>query len=126
MNTDNSITAAIFAAFLKCPTKAHLLAIGEPAPDTYFANIEARISSMYKAAAKQRLRVGTELAEPFDFRQLRRNPNFATIAHDVDCETAVFDFTRPRHRPVGRQSRESSPSGPFVPVLFLPSDKPNL
>jgi len=75
MNTNNSITAAAFAAFLKCPTKAHLLSIGEFAPDTYFANIEARISSMYKAVAKQRLRVGTELAEPFDFRQLAQ-PQF--------------------------------------------------
>src|SRR5262249_29186920 len=95
---NNSITAATFAAFLKCPTKAHLLAIGEPAPDTYFANIEARITSMYKVVAKQRLRVGIELTEPFDFRQLWRNPNFATTTHDVDCETAVFDFTRPPHR----------------------------
>src|SRR6266436_2856741 len=96
MDTNSSITAAIFAAFLKCPTKAHLLAIGEPAPDTYFANIEARISSMYKAAAKQRLCVWTELAEPFDFGQLWHNPNGATTTHDVDCETAVFDFTLPR------------------------------
>ena len=81
---------------------------------------------MYKAAAKQRLCFGTELAEPFDFGQLWRNPNGATTTHDVDCETAVFDFTLPRHRPGGRQSPKLSPSGPLVPVLFLPSDKPNL
>src|SRR5215471_6613730 len=48
MKTNNSITAAVFSAFLKCHTKAHLLAIGEPAACTYFTDIEARISSMYK------------------------------------------------------------------------------
>jgi hypothetical protein len=51
MKTNNSITAAVFSAFLKCHTKAHLLAIGEPAACTFFTDIEARISSMYKAVA---------------------------------------------------------------------------
>ena len=36
MDTNNPITAAVFSAFLKCPTKAHLMAIGEPAPSAYF------------------------------------------------------------------------------------------
>ena len=34
------------------------------------ANIEGRISSMYKAVAKQQLRVGAEIAELLDFGQL--------------------------------------------------------
>ncbi len=123
MKTNNSITAAVFSAFLKCPTKAHLLAIGEPAPCTYFADIDARISSMYKAVARRRLGVETELAEPLDFGQLWCSPDCATITHDVDCETAVYDFTLP---PGGRQSQEPSPSCAFVPVLFLPWDKPSL
>jgi hypothetical protein len=55
MDANNSIRAAVFAAFLKCPTKAHLLAIGEPAPATYFTDIEARISSMYKSAVTRTL-----------------------------------------------------------------------
>jgi hypothetical protein len=125
MNTNNSIAAAVFAAFLRCPTKAHLLAIGESAPDTYFTDIEAGISSMYKAGAMQRLRVGTELAESFDFGKLWRDPNYATTTHDVDSETTVFDFTLPRCGPGGRQSREPFPSSLFVPVVFVPS-KPNL
>src|SRR5208337_4583299 len=58
MDASNPITAAVFSAFLKCSTKAHLLAIGEPAPDSFFANIEARISSMYRTAAERRLRIG--------------------------------------------------------------------
>ena len=126
MDASNSITAAVFSAFLKCPTKAHLVAIGEPAPGTFFADIEARISSMYKAAAKRRLRVGAEVAEPLDFGQLWRSLDYETITHYVDCETAVYDFALPPHRPGGRQPQESSPSGTFVPVLFLPWDKPDL
>ena len=54
MNATIRITAAEFSAFVKCPTKAHLLAINEPPPGTFFADIEARMSSMFKAAAKRR------------------------------------------------------------------------
>ena len=49
-----------------------------------------------------------------------------TITHYVDCETAVYDFAPPPHRPKERQSQQSSPSRTFVPVLFLPWDKPDL
>jgi predicted RecB family nuclease len=123
MDTTNSITAAVFSAFIKCPTKAHLLAIGEPPPGTFFADVEARISSKYKAVAKRCLRVGAEEAEPLEFGQLWRSLDYATITHDVDCETAVYDFALPPHRPRSRQSQKSKPSGTFVPVLLLPRDK---
>ena len=105
MDASNPITAAVFSAFLKCPTKAHLLAIGEPAPSSYFVNIEARISSMYKAVAKQRLRVGAEVAELLDFGQLWRSLDYEAITHHVDCETAVYDFALPPHRPDDRPVR---------------------
>ena len=126
MVASNPITAAVFSAFLKCPTKAHLLAIGEPPPGTFFADIEARISSMYKTVAKQRLRLGAEVAEPLDFGQLWRSLDYEAITHHVDCETAVYDSALPPHRPGGRQPQESSPSGPLVPVLFSPWDKSEL
>jgi predicted RecB family nuclease len=93
----------------------------------YFADIETRISSMYKAVANRHRRVETEVAaEPLEFGQLWRSPGHATTTHYIDCETAVYDFTLPHHKPGRRRPRESSPSGPFVPVLFLPWDKPNL
>jgi len=123
MDASNSITAAVFSAFIKCPTKAHLLAIGESPPGTFFAEVEARMSSMYKAMAKRRLHVGAEEAEPLEFVQLWRGPDYATITHDVDCETAVYDFALPPHRPGGRQPQKSKPSRTFVPVLLIPRDK---
>ena len=89
MDASNPIAAALFSAFLKCPTKAHLLAIGEPAPGSYFVDIEARISSMYKAVAKVQRRVGAEVAEFLDLRQLGCSLDYEVATHYVDCETAV-------------------------------------
>jgi predicted RecB family nuclease len=126
MDAYDPITAAAFSAFLKCPTKAHLLVIREPAPAAFFADIETRTSSMYKAAAKQRLGVGNGAAEPLDFAQVWRSLDDDKSAHYVDCETAVYDFTPEPHRPRGRRPQDSSPSGTLNPVLFLPRDKPEL
>lgn len=123
MDAGKPITAAVFSAFLKCPTKARLVAIGEPPPGTFFADIEARISSTYKAVAKRRLRAGAEVAEPLDFGQLWRSPDYTTITRDVDCETAVYDFGLPPHKPGSRQSQKS---GAFVSVLLSPWDKPDV
>jgi len=123
MDASNSITAAVFSAFIKCPTKAHLLAIGASPPGTFFADVEARISSMYKAVAKRRLHVGAEEAEPLEFGQLWRSSDYETITRDVDCETAVYDFALPPHRPGSRQPQKSKLSRTFVPVLLLPRDK---
>jgi hypothetical protein len=124
MGATKPISAAIFSAFLKCPTKAHLALIGESAPDDFFANIEARISSTYKAAAKQWPPIGAKRAEPVDFKELWRSFDHDAVTHHVDCETAVYDFAIPSRRPGGRQRQELPPSDTFVPILFLPWDKP--
>jgi predicted RecB family nuclease len=71
--------------------------------------------------AKRRLRAGA--AEPLDFRQLWRSPDYTTITHDVDCETAVYDFELPPHKPGSRQLQKLKPFGAFVPVLLSPWDK---
>jgi predicted RecB family nuclease len=126
MDTNNSITAAVFIAFLKCPTKAHLLAIGEPAPTAFFTNIEERISSMYKSTVKPTLRVGTDVADPLDFEDLWSSRDHEAIARPVDCESTAYNVAPPSHEPGGCQSRESTPSSTFVPVLFLPWDKPDV
>jgi predicted RecB family nuclease len=122
MDASNPITAAVFSAFIKCPTKAHLLVTGESPPGTFFANIETHISSLYKAGAKRCLRIGAGAAELLDFGQLWRSPDCTTITYDVDCETAIYDFALPQ-RPRGRQPRKPKPSDAFVPVLLSPWDK---
>jgi hypothetical protein len=126
MDAIDAITAAVFSAFLKCPTKAHLVAIGEPAPGAFFADIEAHIFSMYKEAAQRQLPIGAGVVELLDFGQLWRSPDYESITHYVDCDTAIYDFAPPPQRPKGRKPQESSPPGTFVPVRLLPWEKPDL
>jgi len=57
----------VFSAFLKCPTKAYLVATGELVPDTYFAEIEAHTLYMYKAVTKRRLSNRTETTKLLDW-----------------------------------------------------------
>lgn len=126
MGASNPITAAVFSAFIKCPTKAYFLATGNPAPGTFFGDVEARINSMYKSAAKRQLRVGGAVSEPVDFGPLRRSVDFDPTTHYVDCETVVYDFALLSSSSAARHPSESTRSRSFVPVLFLPWEKPNL
>ena len=126
MGANNPITAALFSAFLKCPTKAYLMSIGEPAPDAHFADIEARISSMYKAVTKRRSPIGAEVAELFDFKELWRSLDHDVIAHHFDCDTAVYDLASPPHRPGACERQKLSPSSTLVPIRLLPWDTPGL
>jgi predicted RecB family nuclease len=121
MDANDVISATTFAAFLKCPTKAHLLTIGESAPAAFFTDIEARVSAMYRAVATRWFRVGAGVAELLDFAQLQGSPVYEAITHHVDCGTAVYDVAS---RPPRKRRRES-PSGTFVPVLLLPWEKTN-
>jgi predicted RecB family nuclease len=121
VDPSNPITATVFSAFVKCPTKAHLLALGERPPSTFFADIEARTSTMYKA--KRCLRVGADAAETLDFGLVCRSPDYATITHDVDCETSNYDFALPPHRAGHHQPQKLKPLGTFVPVFLSPWNK---
>src|SRR5260370_24510655 len=79
---------------------------------------------MCKGVAGGQPRVGAEVAERLEFGQLC-SLDHETITHHVDCETAVYDFALPQHRPGGHQPQDLSPPVTFVPVLFLPWDKPD-
>jgi predicted RecB family nuclease len=120
----NSITAAVFLAFLKCPTKAYLIARDETAPDAFFTDTQARISSMYKSLVTRTLRVEGEVIEPLDFSELCAGRCHEAVAHPIDCKTAIYNFVLPSREPEGRPSQEPR-SGTFVPVSFTPWDKPD-
>jgi predicted RecB family nuclease len=119
----NSITAAVFLAFLKCPTKAYLLARHETAPDAFFTDTQARISSIYKSRVTQTLRVGGELIEPLDFRVICAGGCHGAVAHPIDCKTAIYNFVLPS-RELGGSPDQELRSGTFVPVSLTPWDKP--
>jgi hypothetical protein len=76
--------------------------------------------------AKRQLHTGAKVAELLEFGQLWCSLDDETVAHYVDCDTVVYDLALPQHAHGGRQPQKSSPSADFVPVLFLPWDKPNL
>ena len=58
MHRSVDITAGVFAAYLKCPTKAYLIAHGEDPPDTFVAVTRGCMSAAYKARAGQSFRAG--------------------------------------------------------------------
>src|SRR5271169_6348535 len=89
MDASVNITAAVFAAYLKCPTKAYLTAHGEKPPDTFVADTCGSISAAYKAKVIELTGVA-----PIDFSQLANEPAIAAGTLFVDCETASYAFDR--------------------------------
>jgi hypothetical protein len=57
METRANITAATFAAYLNCRTKAYLTAHLEKPPDPVFAEMRNRVSAAYKALARTYLKI---------------------------------------------------------------------
>ena len=129
MGKSANITAAVFAAYLECPTKAYLAAHGENTPDTFFADTRGRISAAYRAMAIQNLRMGSPGVAPIDFLRLIDDPirNGSTLF--VDCASAILamrsgviegDFGRRDLSLVPTMSRSSILPGRRVigPMIF--------
>jgi hypothetical protein len=51
MDANVDITAPIFAAYLRCATKAYLIACKQHLPDAFFADVRRRLSAECKARA---------------------------------------------------------------------------
>src|SRR5277367_2121947 len=92
MEPNKQITAAIFSAFVKCPTKAYLLASGEQTPDAYFTEVMTRVSSNYKNIASRQLPLASGQPELYKFDQLLCDQEGETAHRHVDCESAVYDL----------------------------------
>ena len=123
MNASTDITAAIFAAYLKCATKAYLTAHGEKAPDTFFAGIRGRISDAYKIRASQNLRNGGAGAVPIDFLRLIGNSARDGATLFVDCETALYACNQSASQRGSRRAKSSEPRQHLVPILYSAWDK---
>lgn len=125
MGVRNQITAAEFAAFLRCPTKGHLVGGGERAPGTLFTDIEARISSLYKAAVKQPPSIVAKAAIVLHWDQLSPGRDDKDNSHLIDCDTVVYDLESSQRRPKVLTSQKSPTSASYVPVLLSPWEKPS-
>lgn len=124
MESSNTVTAAIFSAFLKCPTKARLLALGERPPESYFSKVESGISSMCKSRAWRMLHSRGESAEPAAFGQLVDGSDIGTATRWFDCDTAIYDLALPQRGSADRRARKPAKDCVVVPVLFSPWENP--
>ena len=118
---NGQITAALFAAFVKCQTKAYLLASEEPTRDSYFAEMATRVSSTYKNIASRQPPVDSGRSAFCSFSQFLRDRDCNIVNYHVDCETAVYNL-RSSKRP---SYRKRLLSGDTIPVVFVPWEKPN-
>ena len=123
MSAISTISATVFAAYLRCPTKAYLLARGERPPGSFFTDTLGRISSAYKATACERLGAGVA-----GFASISRLPLPTAPAPDravafVDCETASYALDIPTRARSDCRTRKGEPGPDYVPVLFSAWDQ---
>jgi predicted RecB family nuclease len=123
MDTSANITAAVFAAYLKCPTKAYLTAHGEKPPDSFVADTHGRISAAYKAGASQGIGTGLTGAVPMDVIGPAGDSARETATLFVDCETASYACDRQASARIGRLTRRSQRHFGFAPILYSAWDK---
>jgi CRISPR/Cas system-associated exonuclease Cas4 (RecB family) len=105
------ITASVFAAYLKCPTKAVLLACGETSFDTFFTDIGRNTSLAYKAKIKRISSV--KFCELAGSSSAEMSPTF------VDSETAFYTRSIEDHRRVKRPK----PAKDYLPILYSAFDR---
>jgi predicted RecB family nuclease len=115
METSASITAAVFSAYLSCPTKAYLLAHGEKSIETLFDDMRGNVSTAYKAKMQTALSV--------DFSELAWGSNSDSATVFVDSETAFYPGDQSASAKVGRRTRKTQPSREYIPVLYSAWDK---
>jgi hypothetical protein len=123
MDTSTNITAAVFAAYLKCPTKAYLTAHGEKPPDTFVADTRGRISAAYKAGASQGSVTALTGVVSIDVLRLPGEPDREAATLFVDCETVSYACDRPASARIAHLARRSQRRCNFVPILYSAWEK---
>jgi predicted RecB family nuclease len=114
MSSNNMVTAAVFAAHLKCPTKAFLLARGEKPADTFFADMGENISMAYKAKFK-------DMSVKFCGLTAHSHAHTRPTDNFVDTETALYSTSVSAAFQDDRGI--TPPANDYVPVLYSPWDK---
>jgi predicted RecB family nuclease len=115
MGSRATITAAAFAAYLKCRTKALLLVRGERPADTFFSDIEREISNAYRAKITDTL--------PINFRDLTRGSRSEKTPTFVDSTTAFYTIGPLEAIEVRDRATTPTLCDEYVPVLHLACEK---
>jgi len=116
MKTGANITAAMFAAYLKCRRKAYLTAHGEKPPDPVFAEMRTRISAAYKALASQRPPTGS--TGSIDFSRVPDGVIGDAGTVVVDCETALYPIDGSASASLDQRARRAGADRAYVPILY--------
>jgi hypothetical protein len=118
METGANITAAMFAAYLKCRTKAYLTAHREKPPEPVFVEMRKRVSAAYKAQ-----RPNTESTVPINFSRLADGlmDDAATVV--VDCETVSYTYEGSAPASVDPRAKRADSGRQNVPILYSAWDK---
>src|SRR3954452_16853524 len=123
MTTSTSIDETVFSAYLKCVTKAYLLATGETAPSSHFANAEACIVEAYRNRVVRHFRAASPPVEPIAFSEVGRDLGSHGMAYYVDSDTVTYGL-QPKHERGGCGSFQAAPGNDYVPVLYSAWNKP--
>ena len=116
-----NITAAVFEAYLHCPTKAYLTARCARPPGTFFAALHDSILTAYKIAANQA--PGAESATAVDFAELRDHLERPVGLLFVDCEAVFYTYGRPECGKAAPRIKEAAQVKECVPILYSPPGK---
>ena len=95
MHRSVDITAGVFAAYLRCPTKGYLIAHGEDPPDAFIAVTRGCMSAAYKARAGQSPQAGLPGVAPIHFSRLADDTAHEATTLFVDCETTSYVCNQP-------------------------------
>jgi hypothetical protein len=113
MESSAKITAAVFAAYLRCPTEARLLMRGETPSHTFFSDMRKTIS------AAQRTKF--ETADLFGFSEFVAHPESETGMILIDSDTSYLEASPIRSK-TKRRSKGVEPGHDYVPVFYSPWD----
>jgi predicted RecB family nuclease len=111
MESGTKITAAVFAAYLRCPTEARLLTRGEMPSDTFFSDIREKIAAAQRAKSEDR--------RLFAFSELVACPEWETASILIDSNTSYLEASPTTSR-TKRRSKGVEPGHDHVPVLYSP------
>jgi predicted RecB family nuclease len=110
MGSSDLITATVFAAYLKCPTKGFLLARGEERPGTFFGDLTENVSIAYKAS------IGG--FSPIKFSELAGSSRSERTTTFVDSETAFYLVGHAAAIDRSQNAKRPRPSSGYTPILY--------
>ncbi len=115
METCANITVAAFIAHLRCPTKGYLMARGEKASNSFFADLRTDLSAAYKA------KVGG--AASVNFRELVGGLHNAVASTLVDSETTYYPLNKSALAGGKCRTKKAEPCLDYIPVLYSAWEK---